>query len=288
MKFLPSHTHTHTHTHTTHSPAQLAEAEQEGSSGGDPSASLEAAGAAFERAIHSCGAKKDLEALMGLAKLCQVREQHKEALDLLSQVIGMHSWFLPALEEKASVLMALGDWDQALETAQRVLAQDGGNIVALRMCTLYLLSHESLTQEAASKLDELRVAIERQEPMNASLFHAVSRPFARLGGRTPHLLQKTLALCQKACSLQPQRAEYAAELGYQQMLAGDLPSAMHTLKMASSLEEGSDEVMPLLIKCQILSGELVDAEIQVRRDRGLHSISASLISISGELVDAEM
>lgn len=38
------------------------------------------------------------------------------------------------------VLMAMGDWDQAVETAQRVLAQDPQNIEALRLITLFLLS----------------------------------------------------------------------------------------------------------------------------------------------------
>ena len=52
----------------------------------------------------------------------------------------LYAWFLPALVEKFMVLMAMGDWDQAVETAQRVLAQDQHNIEALRLITLFLLS----------------------------------------------------------------------------------------------------------------------------------------------------
>lgn len=44
-----------------------------------------------------------------------------------------YSWFLPALVEKARVLLVTSDWEQALETAQRVLAQDAQNIEAMRL-----------------------------------------------------------------------------------------------------------------------------------------------------------
>ena len=42
-------------------------------------------------------------------------------------------WFLPALTEKAKLLMAAGDWDQALDCVRRVLQEDAGNIEALHM-----------------------------------------------------------------------------------------------------------------------------------------------------------
>lgn len=59
------------------------------------------------------------------------------------QVVALHAWFLPALVEKCLVLMAMGDWDQAVETAQRVLGWDQQNIEALKLITLFLLSQAS-------------------------------------------------------------------------------------------------------------------------------------------------
>ena len=92
-----------------------AEAEAEG---GDPEAGAKVAraGSAFNEALAACGqGKRDLEAMMGRARLLQFKELHKEALDELNQVIVTYAWFLPALVEKFSVLMAMGDWDQARE-----------------------------------------------------------------------------------------------------------------------------------------------------------------------------
>ena len=59
---------------------------------------------------------------------------------MLNQVVVNYTWFLPALVEKFGVLVAIGDWEQTVETAQRVLAEDARNIEALRLTILYLLS----------------------------------------------------------------------------------------------------------------------------------------------------
>ena len=243
-------------------------------SNGDPTEEFEAAAEYFEKATSANGGKRDLETSMGLAKLAHLREQHKESLDHLSQVIGTHAWFLPALVEKALVLLAMGDWEQAVETAQRALSQAddsesggrsgrAGTIDALRVCALYSLSQESDSKAAQAKISELAQALDRHEPMNAPLFYKVSRPFARLAGRNPSILSLTLALSEKACQLAPGRAEYAAEYAYQLMLLEDYHNAMGTLKRATAMEEGSDAVMPYLIRCQIMAGDIGEAEAQV-------------------------
>lgn len=86
---------------------------------------------------------KDLEALLGKAVCLERKEQFAPALELLNQVVVGYPWFLPALVEKARLLLALDDWEQAMETAQRILAQDAQNIEALRLTVLFLLARES-------------------------------------------------------------------------------------------------------------------------------------------------
>ena len=119
---------------------QGAEPETAALLGTDPAQALARAEKAFDDALAACTAKKDLEALMGKARLLALRRNHREALEQLNQVIVLYPWFLPALVEKFGVLMAMGDWEQAIETAQRVLAQDANNIEALRITSVFLLS----------------------------------------------------------------------------------------------------------------------------------------------------
>lgn len=63
-----------------------------------------------------------------------------------------HSWFVPGLTEKAKLLVAVGDWEQAMEVAQRILTVDPANIDALRLSALYLLSQECRPQMALRHL----------------------------------------------------------------------------------------------------------------------------------------
>jgi len=44
-------------------------------------------------------------------------------LEHINQVIVLHPWFTPALTEKARVLIIAGEWEQAMEAVQRVVAQ---------------------------------------------------------------------------------------------------------------------------------------------------------------------
>ena len=65
---------------------EVAEGEAELASGGDPGLSFDSAATAFDKAISAGGGKKDLEAMMGHANLSRARENHKEALNTLSEV----------------------------------------------------------------------------------------------------------------------------------------------------------------------------------------------------------
>ena len=113
------------------------------------------------------------------------------------------------------------------------------------------------------KISDLATAIERHEPMNAPLFLRAAQPLARLAGRHAGVLQLTMGMVDKARRIEPQKAEYAAEYAYQQMMLGNLDGAAQTLRMAGTLEEGSPEVMAHQILCQVLQGQNEDAELQL-------------------------
>jgi len=218
----------------------------------------------FEGALgERSGGKRELEAVLGKAKYYEYKEQYSQALEQLNQVIVMFAWFLPALAEKCRVLMMMGDWEQALETAQRVLSQDNFNIEALRMTVLYLLCRESRHPVAAKRLQDLIESIDRHEPRNAELYCNVSKPFARLSGRNPLILSLTLALVDRARKLVPDSADYITEYAYQQVMSGDVPGAIKSYRQATKVDETSITALYGMIKCQILEGALDDAEQQL-------------------------
>ena len=64
------------------------------------------------------GPQKELEALLGKAKCFENRGNYTAALDTLNQVVVLYDWFLPALTEKARLLLVLNDWEQVRLTTR--------------------------------------------------------------------------------------------------------------------------------------------------------------------------
>ena len=79
--------------------------------------------------------------------------------------------------------MINGDWEQALDTVQRVLVKDRHSVEGLRIYSFYLLTRENDIDHVCEKLDELINAMRINEGQNGDLFFNMSRMFARYCGR---------------------------------------------------------------------------------------------------------
>uniref|UniRef100_A0A663ESB3 Tetratricopeptide repeat protein 21B n=1 Tax=Aquila chrysaetos chrysaetos TaxID=223781 RepID=A0A663ESB3_AQUCH len=168
----------------------------------------------------------DVFALLGKAQYFEVRQNYSGALETVNQIIKM------------KLQLALQDWEQAVETAHRLLQKDAFNLEAIRMEALHYLCREGNISEV-------------------SLF--ISR-----------LLTSDLA---------SDNAEFATELGYQMILQGKEKEALKWYKTAMTLDETSVSALTGIIRCQLMQGQLEDAEQQLEF---LNEIQQS-IGKSGEL-----
>ena len=62
--------------------------------------------------------------------MLELKKNLHACMDVLTEINVRFGWFVPALVEKARLLMALGDWDQVSDTLQRILGADPQNILA--------------------------------------------------------------------------------------------------------------------------------------------------------------
>ena len=106
-------------------------------------------------------------------------------------------------------------------------------------------------------------SMDRYEPKNAALYYRVAQPFARLAGRSRQILELTLAMVERARSLDDENSLYAAEFGYQRSLLGEYAAAAEAYRMASKLDESNVLALAGMIQCQIAEGAYEDAEQQL-------------------------
>ncbi|XP_074856704.1 tetratricopeptide repeat protein 21B isoform X2 [Carettochelys insculpta] len=218
-------------------------------------------------------------ALLGKAQYFEMRQNYSGALETVNQIIANFPDFLPAFIKKMKLQLALQDWEQAVETAQRLLQKDALNLEAIRMEALYFLCREGNIPEATAKLGDLINALNKMEPHNPQLFCEMALAFSRTCGRNQLILQQTQILIERAFELASHDSEIATELGYQMFLQGKVKEALKWYKTAMVLDETSVSALTGIIRCQIVEGQLEDADQQLEF---LNEIQQS-IGKSGEL-----
>ncbi|EDO49516.1 predicted protein, partial [Nematostella vectensis] len=206
---------------------------------------------------------KNLDALFGKARYLQLKNNFSGALDTVNQAVVAYPECIPALIEKMRLQLALQDWDQTLETAQRALAINRNCIEAQRMVILFMLCRDGSYTEASEKIVELIHALDRCEPKNPHVYCNISQGFSRLCGRNSLVLQQTVTLIDRAQSLAPADAEYQIELGFQHVLQGKIRDATKAFRAAMKLDETSVPALTGIIRCQLIEGQLEDAEQQL-------------------------
>ncbi|XP_064019914.1 tetratricopeptide repeat protein 21B isoform X2 [Pogoniulus pusillus] len=205
----------------------------------------------------------DVFALLGKVQYFEVRQNYSGALETANQIIANFPNFIPALIKKMKLQLALQDWEQAVETAHRLLQKDTFNLEAIRMEALHYLCREGNISEASARLGDLIKALDRLEPRNSQLFCKMALAFSRTCGRNQLILRHTQTLVERAADLAPDNSEIATELGYQMILQGKVKEALMCYKNAMTLDETSISALTGIIRCQLLQGQLEDAEQQL-------------------------
>ncbi|XP_053264599.1 tetratricopeptide repeat protein 21B isoform X3 [Podarcis raffonei] len=205
----------------------------------------------------------DTFGLMGKAQYFEMRQNYSGALEMVNQIIAHAPQFLPSFIKKMKLQLALQEWEQANETAQRLLQKDALNLDALKMEAIHYLCREGNIPEASSKLEDLISALDKLEPHNPQLFCKTALVFSRTCGRNPLILQQTQTLVERAFSLDPHNADIATELGYQMILQGKTKEALKWYKTAIALDETSVPALTGIIRSQLMEGKLDDVEQQL-------------------------
>ncbi|NP_001085105.1 tetratricopeptide repeat protein 21B [Xenopus laevis] len=223
----------------------------------------------FEEGIQD---NKDIFALIGKAQYFMAHQNYSGALDVINQIIVNYPPFLPALTLKMRLFLAQQDWDQTLETAQRILLKDGANIDAFQILTIHSVTREGSTEKALNYLRELINALDAAEPRNPMLHLHKILPISSLCGRNQPILKQVSVVIGRIFQTAP-HAEVATALANNFILQGNVTEAAGWYATAMKLDGNHLEGLTGVIQCQILQGQLEEAEQQLDF---LHEIQESI------------
>ncbi|MEW5298948.1 MAG: hypothetical protein WDW36_002017 [Sanguina aurantia] len=235
---------------------------------------LDEAQGLFEGAVQRDG--NDLEALLGVAKCCELRKDYANALAVLGDACSRFGWFMPSLVEKTRLLLATNRWEEAQECISRVLAAEPQNVMALAWTTLHTIVREGNNKVAAKQLQEVFTAANRGEPKNAELLYRLCRPFSRVACGDPQLLSITAAMADRALQIKPDHAPYAVEVGCQRLMQDDYPAAAEKFASALLMDELSLSANAGAMEAALMAGHTEDSAGQMDMLQELFSSTASL------------
>ncbi|XP_069067179.1 tetratricopeptide repeat protein 21A isoform X1 [Pleurodeles waltl] len=211
------------------------------------------------------GSQDSSDVFGAMGKVIYLFKQHMfaAALDIINQMIVGFPSFLPALVFKMKLFLAQQNWDQALETAQRLQLKDVLNIDALQLLTVFSLAREGNMTMALEHIKNLINSLETMEPRNPELQLEKIKVVSRLCGKNQPILEQLYAFTERVFKMAPEDAAIATELAHQKTLLGKMKEASVWYSTAMKLDGSCVAALTGIIWCQILEGQLDEAEQQL-------------------------
>uniref|UniRef100_A0A8C7G3G7 Tetratricopeptide repeat protein 21B n=1 Tax=Oncorhynchus kisutch TaxID=8019 RepID=A0A8C7G3G7_ONCKI len=186
---------------------------------------------------------RDVFGMMGKAKYFMNQHDFTGSQQVVNQIVTSHSDFLPGLMLKMKLFLALQDWEQALDTAARILQQDGRNLNAIQVLAIHTIVRDG---------DLVKVS---------SAYGATCNP---------EILQLLTPFTERAYSKAPGNADVANEMGYLLSLQKKTKEATRWYSTALDIDTSSVPALAGLIRCQLMDGQLQEAANQLEFLREIH------------------
>ncbi|XP_071778511.2 tetratricopeptide repeat protein 21B-like [Centroberyx gerrardi] len=169
----------------------------------------------------------DVFGLMAKVKYFMDKQNFSGSLEIVNQIIISHPTFLPGLLMKMNLFLALQDWEQAVESALKILQHDGRNLNAIQVLALCAIVREG---------DQVKC------------------------GDNPEILQLLTQFAERLFAKKPANAEIANEIGYLMALQQKSKEAHHWYTTALNAGTSFVTAMAGLIMSQLIDGQLQEAE----------------------------
>ncbi|KAL7035416.1 hypothetical protein ACKWTF_008359 [Chironomus riparius] len=203
----------------------------------------------FERATNI---SESICATLGQVRYHQQNNDFEKAISILNRLSVKYPQLNMPLVEKMKTYLASWDYEQAFETAYRILNIEPQNIEALRIKTIVMLCRDGKVEESSEVLNTLYKALEKLEPSNSEIYYEIAQLFSRCCGRNIKILAETYRFAEKSNILAPTNSNYLTELGFECILLKQVKNAVKFFRNATKIDDNSIQALCGLTMCQLL------------------------------------
>ncbi|XP_068984486.1 tetratricopeptide repeat protein 21B-like [Bombus flavifrons] len=224
---------------------------------------------------------KNINALLGSAKYKQQQGDYTGAISTLNSLIVRYPKLCLPLVEKLCNQLALKDWDQVLETANRIMSIDSNNLDARKAHAFVYLCRDGNYNEGLKHLQSFFRNMIIIETKNVTVLVNNIQLFSRLACKHQGILLEVSRTIEKALQQNPKSADLMVELGNLYVSLGKVKDAENWYRSAVRINESSFPALMGLAHCQLLDTS-IDALSLARQQVDF------LMEIQSNSVDAEL
>jgi tetratricopeptide repeat protein 21B len=140
---------------------------------------------------------KHFNALLGSAKYRELRGDHSGAIIILNPLIIRYPKLSIPLVEKINNLLALKEWEQVVESSNRILLFENSNIDAFKLKTLVVICKEGSYNEAIKYVQTFFRNLMLAEPKNINLFIDNLELFSKIAVKDAVILAELFKFTEK-------------------------------------------------------------------------------------------
>ncbi|XP_054015603.1 tetratricopeptide repeat protein 21B-like [Hylaeus anthracinus] len=235
---------------------------------------------------------KNVNALLGSSKYKQQHGDSAGAILTLNSLIVRYSKLYLPLVEKLYNQLTLKDWDQVLETANRISSIDSNNLDALKAQTFVVLCRDGNYSEGLRYLQLFFRNLMLTEARNVTVFIAGVQLFSRLACKNQEILAELSRATEKMLQQNSKSADLMVELGNLYVSLNKTKDAENWYRNAVRINESSFAALMGLAHCQLLDGsveasELAQQQIDFLMDIQSNSMDAELLFMSAKLKSSD-
>ncbi|KAK0172883.1 hypothetical protein PV328_006149 [Microctonus aethiopoides] len=193
-----------------------------------------------------------LNVLLSTAKFHQHNDACEQAILILNALIVRYPKLCLPLIEKMICQLSCKDWDQVLETANRILSIDANNLDAIKAKTVVTLCRDGNYSTGMKNIQLFLRNLLAAEPKNVEIIINNVQLFSRIINRDEETLNELTKIMEKLIQQNSNVCEPMIELGNIFLLMNKIKESEHWFRNAIRIDESSFSALMGLAHCQVL------------------------------------